>query len=157
VDTTETQESSASYPRDARSEERLEPAELPCFRCGVCCTVYQVRISPAEARCIAASLDLDYWDWVGRYCDPRWSDPRSHLIRHDKMGCVFLDYSKEQESLCRIYAVRPDSCRQWAASAFKPACQEGLKRNWSLSVDSEGRLLGAPDARQRFERFLAKL
>jgi uncharacterized protein len=157
MDTTETQASLVVSPLDAREQLRPESAELPCFRCGVCCTVYQVRISPAEARCIAAEMDLDYWDWVGRYCDSRWSDPRSHLIRHDDRGCVFLDYGKEHQSLCRIYAVRPRSCREWAASAFKPACQEGLRQVWGLSVEPDGCLAGTPDAKQRFERFVAQL
>lgn len=157
MDTTETSANLGVPPLDACGEGRSEFAELPCFRCGICCAVYQVRISPAEARCIAASMDLDYWDWVGRYCDPRWSDPRSHLIHHNEKGCAFLDYSTAQESLCRIYQVRPYSCREWAASVFKPACQEGLKQRWGLSVDSDGRVKGTPDTKQRFERFLAQL
>ena len=134
-----------------------EPFDLPCVRCGVCCTVYQVRISPTEARQIADCLGMEYWDWVGRYCDPRWSDPRSHLIRHDDGGCVFLERSSEEVALCRIYGVRPASCRDWFAGVFKPACQDGLKRFWQVGVDSSGQLKGTPESLSRLEEFLRLL
>jgi len=139
---------------DGRSEE---PFDLPCIRCGVCCTVYQVRISPTEARQIADCLGMEYWDWVGRYCDPRWSDPRSHLIRHDDGGCVFLERLSEEVALCRIYGVRPASCRDWCAGVFKPACQDGLKRFWQVGVDSSGQLQGTPEALSRLGEFVRLL
>ena len=155
---------SVETPREAvgpiLSGQTLQPAEafdLPCIRCGVCCTVYQVRISPAEARHIAASMQADYWDWVGQYCDPRWHDTRSHLIRHDAGGCVFLNRVTEEVALCRIYAVRPLSCRDWAAGVFKPACQEGLKRYWQVHVDAAGNLTGEPSALARLGHFLREL
>jgi hypothetical protein len=134
-----------------------EPFDLPCVRCGVCCTVYQVRISPTEARQIADCLGMEYWDWVGRYCDPRWSDPRSHLIRHDDGGCVFLERSSEEVALCRIYGVRPASCRDWCAGVFKPACQDWLKRFWQVGVDSSGQLQGTPESLSRLEEFVRLL
>lgn len=137
-------------------ESRLQTDELDltCIRCGVCCTVYQVRIGRAEAGQIAESMGMDYWDWVGQYCDPRWSDPRSHLIRHDDRGCVFLSHSPEQGALCGIYRVRPSSCRDWAADALKPACQEGLRRFWNVTVDPAGRLQGSEDDLSRLQAFL---
>jgi len=122
----------------------------------VCCTVYQVSLSPTEAKLIAAEMGLEYWDWVGRFCDPRWPDPRSHLLRHDDHGCVFLGQYGAKTALCRIYRVRPSSCRDWCASAFKPACQEGLKRYWQVGVDSEGRLRGAPEALAGLEEFIER-
>ncbi|MBN1153075.1 MAG: YkgJ family cysteine cluster protein [Dehalococcoidia bacterium] len=135
----------------------LTPVELPCLRCGVCCTVYQVRLSPGEAQEIAHAMGLDYWDWVGRFCDPRWPDPRSHLLRHDDHGCVFLHQTQEKVALCRIYRVRPLSCRDWAAGVFKPACQDGLKRYWQVEVDDAGRLRGTPDALARLDEFIRSL
>ncbi len=134
-----------------------EPFDLPCIRCGVCCTVYQVRLSPSEAQTVADAMGFEYWDWVGRFCDPRWPDPRSHLIRHDDRGCVFLDRPNDQVALCRIYRVRPSACRDWAADVFKPACQDGLKRIWHISVDASGRLQATAEARNRFDEFLAGL
>jgi hypothetical protein len=133
------------------------PFALACIRCGVCCTVYQVRISQMEAQRIAALMGLDYWDWVGRYCDPRWSDPRSHLIRHGDDGCVFLDDADGKVALCRIYGVRPVSCRDWSAGIFKPACQEGLRRFWNVEVDQDGRLSGSPEALSLIDDFLRRL
>ena len=48
-----------------------EPKELsiPCFRCGVCCTRYQVRLSLVEARQIADELGFDWDEWLDRYVD----------------------------------------------------------------------------------------
>jgi len=119
--------------------------------------VYQVRISQTEARRIAEFMDIDYWDWVGRYCDPRWSDPRSHLIRHDDDGCVFLDHPEGKVALCRTYGVRPDSCRDWSAGVLRPACQEGLRRFWNVEVDHDGRLSGSPEALSLLDEFLQRL
>jgi len=131
-----------------------EPFDLPCIRCGVCCTVYQVRISPAEAIAIAGSMGMERWDWAGRYCDSRWHDPRSHLIRHDETGCVFLDRSRGDVALCSIYSVRPSACRDWAAGVFKPACQDGLRRYWQVEVDDGGQLRGSEEALARLDSFL---
>lgn len=137
---------------------QIEPSgEIPCICCGVCCTVYQVRVSPAEAMLIAEAMGLDYWDWVGRFCDPRWPDPFSHLIRHDDLGCVFLDHSQPKMALCRIYRIRPGSCRDWCAGIFKPVCQRGLMEHWQVSVDSAGRLCGAPDALALLAEFIHSL
>lgn len=156
MDTAAVRDSGASS-RAENPVASVEPFDLPCFRCGVCCTVYQVRISPAEAREIADCMGMDYWDWVGRHCDPRWSDPRSHLIRHDDNGCVFLDHSHGEVSLCHIYKVRPASCRDWCAGVFKPACQDGLKRLWNVGVDSSGQLQGTPEVLSRLQAFLRPL
>jgi hypothetical protein len=43
-----------------------EPKELsiPCFRCGVCCTRYQVCLSLVEARQIADELVFAWDDWL---------------------------------------------------------------------------------------------
>jgi len=134
-----------------------EPFDLPCIRCGVCCTVYQVRVSPAEAMAIADHMGLERWDWVGRYCDPRWHDTRSHLIRHDEGGCVFLKRSSGGLSLCSIYEVRPEACRDWAAGVLKPACRDGLKRFWQVDVSEDGRLQGSAESLTRLETLLRSL
>lgn len=134
----------------------IDPEELSCFRCGICCNVYQVRINRAEATLIAHSMGIDYWEWVGRYCDARWPDPRSHLIRHDDKGCVFLQDAGPDGALCGIYAVRPYSCRAWGAGVFKPACQEGLRRFWQVEVNAAGQLEGSSESLARLRRFLAE-
>jgi Fe-S-cluster containining protein len=139
------------------NKHQVDPPDFACIRCGVCCRVYQVRIGPTEAQQIAYSMDMDYWDWVGRYCDSRWSDPRSHLIKHDDEGCVFLGRSDGQYSLCSIYGVRPLSCRDWSAGIFKPACQEGLKRYWRVGVDASGNYTGSAEAVAGLQQFVRSL
>ncbi len=140
-------------PRFATVEQ---PVELPCIRCGICCSVYQVRISRAEAERIAKYLGIDYWNWVGRYHEPRWPDPASHLIKHDARGCVFLrrDQTDARFSLCGIYDARPDSCRNWNAGILKPACQEGLRRYWQVDVTCDGRMTGSCESLARLELFM---
>ena len=132
----------------------VEPFDLPCIRCGVCCSIYQVRSSPFEPMAIAERMGMERWDWVGRYCDPRWHDTRSHLIRHDESGCVFLDRSSPDVVLCSIYDVRPAACRDWAAGVFKPACREGLKKYWHVDVSDEGQLRGSAESLARLNGFL---
>ncbi len=134
-----------------------EPSTFPCIRCGVCCSVYQVRVSRSEAERIADRMGMNYWDWVGQHCDPRWPDSRSHLIRHTDEACVFLEQADGEVCLCGIYDVRPDSCRNWVAGLFKPACQEGLTKFWDIRVSSSGRLKGDCESLTRLERFIAML
>ena len=132
-----------------------ESFTLPCFQCGVCCTVYQVRIDTSEARAIAEHMGMELYDWVGRYCDPRWSGTQSHLIRHERGACVFLERSGDSKtSLCGIYRVRPSSCRNWASGVDKPECREGLWRYWRISVSPEGQLDGTPENLAEFRKFV---
>ena len=50
------------------NERGYETKELsiPCFRCGVCCTRYQVCLSLVEARQIADELGFDWDGWLYR-------------------------------------------------------------------------------------------
>ncbi len=86
-----------TFPPDSGSaiqvnERGGEPKELsiPCFRCGVCCTRYQVRLSLVEARQIADELGFDWDEWLDRYVDQRWPGTDSFLLRHCNGACVFL-------------------------------------------------------------------
>jgi Fe-S-cluster containining protein len=145
----------------AESPERRKPEaeggagdanleNFPCIRCGVCCGIYHVRVGRSEGERIAEHLGMEFYDWVGRYCEPRWPDPRSYLIRHENGGCIFLERAKDERfALCSIYPVRPVSCREWAAEPDKPACAQGLSRFWNVNIDDEGRIVGDPDAVQR--------
>jgi len=100
---------------------------------------------------------MDFYEWTGRYCEPRWPDPRSYLLRHDNGACVFLDRQDDERfGLCRIYAVRPESCRKWVADPYKPACGAGLKRFWAVTMDDSGRFAGDPGAVERMQRFLSQ-
>lgn len=135
-----------------------EALSLTCIRCGICCATYHVRVGRSEGQRIAGHLGMDFYDWVGRYCEPRWPDPRSYLIRHEPGGCVFLErQSDERFALCSIYPVRPDSCREWAAGPHKAACAEGLARFWAVQVDDRGRFVGESVAVQRVRDALRAL
>ena len=135
-----------------------ESFTLPCFQCGVCCSVYQVRIDTPEARVIAEHMGMELYDWVGLYCDPRWHGTQSHLIRHERGSCVFLERSRgSKTALCGIYGVRPSSCRDWASGVDKPECREGLWRYWRISVSPEGQLDGTPEVLARFRDLIRML
>lgn len=135
-----------------------EALDLPCIRCGVCCGIYHVRISKAEACRLATYMGMDLYDWVGRYCEPRWPDPRSYLIRHENGACVFLERQPDERfALCSVYTVRPESCREWAAGPYKPACVEGLRRFWNVTVDDAGRFVGEPDAVARVRQMIREM
>ncbi len=132
--------------------------EMPCFQCGICCSVYQVRIEMQEAQAIAAHMGFELYDWVGRYCDPRWRGTTSFLIRHEGDGCVFLLPDAEKKiALCSIHGVRPSSCREWVAGLHKPECREGLRSCWRITVSSDGRMEGSPKALAAFDEFLGTL
>ncbi len=141
----------------AKSSFVADPTVFPCIRCGVCCSIYQVRVSRSEAERIADRMGMNYWDWVGHHCDPRWPDSRSHLIGHTDEACIFLEKADVDVYRCAIYDVRPDSCRNWVAGVFKPACQEGLTRFWNIRVSSRGQLEGDGDSLTRLRRFIGML
>ena len=77
-------------------ERGYEPKELsiPCFRCGVCCTKYQVRINLTEAQCIANDLGISLGVFFERYVGQRWYRPESFLLRHCNGACVFLEHTE---------------------------------------------------------------
>jgi Fe-S-cluster containining protein len=148
-----------SFPGTAgTSVGERESFTLPCFQCGVCCSVYQVRIDTSEARAIAEHMGLELYDWIGRYCDSRWAGTQSHLIRHERGSCVFLERSRDSKTaLCSIYDVRPSSCRNWASGVDKPECREGLRRHWRISVSPGGQLDGPPASLARFRDLIRML
>ena len=135
-----------------------ESFTLPCFQCGVCCSVYQVRIDTSEARAIAEHMGMELFEWIGLYCDPRWHGTQSHLIRHERGACVFLERSRGSKvALCGVYGVRPASCRNWASGVGKPECREGLRRHWRIGVSPEGQLDGTSESLARLRDFMHML
>ncbi len=111
------------------NERSGEPKELsiPCFRCGVCCTRYQVRLSLVEARQIADDLGFDWDEWLDRYVDQRWPGTDSFLLRHCNGACVFLERIEARNvTRCLIQSFKPSACREWTPSLYRRDCQEGL-------------------------------
>ena len=47
-------------------EGQVEPL-IACFRCGICCTEYQVNLSLAEGQRIAGRLGLVWEEFLNRY------------------------------------------------------------------------------------------
>ncbi len=123
-----------------------EPKELsiPCFRCGVCCTKYQVRLSLVEARQIADELGFDWDEWLDRYVDQRWPGTNSFLLRHCNGACVFLERIEARNvSRCLIHSFKPSACREWTPSLYRRDCKEGLAQRWGLTVNPLGQIEGS--------------
>lgn len=98
-----------------------------CFRCGVCCTKYQVRLGLIEARQIAAELDIDWDEWLDLYVDRRWPGTDSFLLCHRNGACVFLGQTEVHNvTLCLIQSFKPSACKKWTPSMYRRDCQEGL-------------------------------
>ena len=111
------------------NEGGYKPKELsiPCFRCGVCCTRYQVRLSLVEARRIANELGLAWDEWLDLYVDQRWPGTDSFLLRHCNGACVFLERIEASNvTRCLIQSFKPYACREWTPSLYRWECQEGL-------------------------------
>ena len=129
-----------------------------CILCGICCSVYQVRITAEEAAALASHMSMGFYDWVGRFCDPRWYDSRSYLVRHEDGHCIFLKRGSDRRTfLCSVYDLRPGSCREWQAGLDKPECVEGLRRYWRVAVNGDGNMIGAPGALSRLHDYLQSL
>jgi len=111
------------------NERGYKPKELsiPCFRCGVCCTRYQVRLSLEEAQQIANELGLAWDEWLDLYVDQRWPGTDSFLLRHCNGACVFLERIEARNvTCCLIQSFKPSACREWTPSLYRQDCQEGL-------------------------------
>jgi hypothetical protein len=104
---------------------------IPCFRCGVCCTRYQVRLSLVEARQIADELGLDWDEWLDRYVDQRWPGTDSFLLRHCNGACVFLERI-ESRNVTRCLVQCPLS--HPLVESGRLACTGGTVRKDLLSI-----------------------
>ena len=139
------------------NERGGEPKELsiPCFRCGVCCTRYQVRLSLTEARQIANELCLTWDEWLDLYVDQSWPGTDSLLLRRCKGGCVFLeDIKGSNATRCIIQPVKPSSCRESRPSWYQRECQQGLAQRWGLTVNPLGQIEGSRQKLLDFYSFI---
>ena len=102
---------------------------IPCFRCGVCCTRYQVCLGLVEARQIADELGLDWDEWLDLYVDRRWPGTDSFLLNHRNGACIFLEQTEARNlTRCLIQSFKPSACREWMPSLYRRDCQDGLIR-----------------------------
>jgi Fe-S-cluster containining protein len=143
---------------DADVAGSQEEPLLSCFRCGICCTKYQVRIDMVEARSIADELGIPWGKFQEEYLDQRWPGAESFLLRRHDGACVFFEQDKDSHvATCVIHHFRPSSCRDWTASQHRRECQEGLDKYWGLKVSAEGRLQGTRSKIQKFQFFSKSL
>ena len=133
-----------------------ENGYFPCFRCGMCCVVYQVSLSLGEARRIADELAVTWDEFKLRYLDDRWPGTDSFLVRQTSSGCVFLEREGPVLTSCRIHRFRPSSCRDWTPGTYRRECKEGLKL-WGLHMSEEGEIKGPEETLARFRAFLQSL
>jgi Fe-S-cluster containining protein len=133
--------------------EQKEPL-IECFRCGICCSRYQVRLSLVEARRIANELVISWEKFLEKYTDHHWPGTRSFLLTQSHGTCIFLKQGKAGKSTsCLIHQFRPSSCREWKPSQYRPECKEGLDKYWGLKVSPEGKLQGNKVNIKRFQAF----
>jgi Fe-S-cluster containining protein len=93
---------------------------------------------------IAASLGIRWEQFIAEFTDPRWPGVESYLILHNSDGCIFLTPGNSAvEHLCSIHSFKPQCCRDWQFDIGQPECQEGLKKIWNLTLDSNGQLAGS--------------
>jgi len=131
---------------------------MACFRCGICCTVYQVNIGLAEGQRIADGLGLVWEEFLNRYTDERWPGTTNFLLRKNNGACVFLERIEGSKvTCCLIHPIRPSSCIDWVPSLYRKECQRGLADYWELAVSFSGQLEGSTQKVREFCDLLKSL
>jgi Fe-S-cluster containining protein len=141
-----------------------DPSSVPesafstaCFRCGECCTRYQVLMDEFEIEQVAGYLGVSIEKLKADYTDPRWPVPGKFLLRHrDNGGCIFL-VRQGKEALCSIHVAKPRACRDWAPALSRKECSLGLARVWGLAAKENGDLCGAEHDKQTFLDYLRSI
>jgi Fe-S-cluster containining protein len=129
-----------------------------CFRCGICCTEYQVNLSLAEGQRIADRLELLWEEFLNRYVDKSWPGINNFLLGKRNGACVFLERVEgSRVTRCRIHAFRPSSCMDWVPSLYRRECQKGLANYWELAVSFSGQLEGSTQKVREFCDLLESL
>jgi Fe-S-cluster containining protein len=139
------------------SKGQVEPF-MSCFRCGICCTEYQVNLSLAEGQRIADRLGLVWEEFLNRYTDKSWPGNKNFLLRKHNGACVFLERIEGSKvTHCRIHAFKPSSCMDWVPSLYRRECQKGLANYWGLAVSLSGQLEGSTQKVREFCDLLESL
>jgi hypothetical protein len=128
-----------------------------CFRCGECCSRYQVLFEEGELKQMAEYLGISPAEFQKEYTDPRWPVSEKFLLRHrDNGGCIFLVHHG-REALCSIHVAKPRACRDWNPSISRKECSSGLARVWMLAANEKGELCGAEHDKQAFLDYLKSI
>jgi Fe-S-cluster containining protein len=142
-------------------EGSTEPCGLngiPCFRCGVCCREFDVRVTAGEVTQIAGSLHLELEAFLQgfTYHPKYWSD--IYLLKKVDEHCVFLEEGRNpHEFLCSIHAFKPSSCWQWTPSLDRRQCITGLQQYWKLTADASAQFTGSDQDLKAFKTYIEKI
>jgi len=132
--------------------------QIECFRCGECCTRYQVRLSLIEARRVADGLGLSLDAFLEKYVDKRWLGLSSFLLRLEDGACIFLERKAvNRERLCLIHHLKPGACRDWAPNLYRKECRGALAKHWNLTVNETGQVEGSTEDIKRFHGFIESI
>ena len=102
---------------------RARPA--PCFRCGLCCTDYLVKLSGQDIALLANWLGMTKAALSRKYVK---KTPVGPVLRQTGRECVFLSKEENGATGCSAYAFRPEVCRNYVPSLLRHDCQEGLRK-----------------------------
>lgn len=101
--------------------------EIPCFRCGLCCYLYQPRLDEAEAMSLAERLGVSFEVFLQKYAYEFPAKSRSYYLRRHRGSCVFLRKQRGRTS-CLIHPFKPKACQDWEPHLSRPECIEGMKK-----------------------------
>lgn len=100
--------------------------EIPCLRCGVCCTKWQPLLDAEEVEVVARGLGMELDAFCRSHTEKYPVRDNAFVFRRTGGACLFLKYEGGLAS-CAIYDFRPAACREWKPSLSRPECQEGLR------------------------------
>jgi Fe-S-cluster containining protein len=104
--------------------EKADP--LPCFRCGLCCTGYLVKLTSRDIRALSHHLGITTSGFVREYTR---RIPLGLVLKQTDDMCVFLSYEQDTTSAgCAVYASRPEVCQSFVPSLHRGECLAGLKK-----------------------------
>ena len=98
---------------------------VPCFRCGLCCTDYLVKLSGEDIALLARGLGTTRAALFRKHVK---KTPVGPVLRQSGRECVFLDREETGATRCGVYAFRPEVCRNYLPSLLRHECQQGLRR-----------------------------
>ena len=99
---------------------------LPCFRCGVCCTNYLVKLTARDIRVLARQFGVSSGGFLRKYAR---KTPLGPVLRQTGDRCVFLSYERDTAvASCAVYASRPEVCCDWVPSLYRAECLAGLRK-----------------------------
>ena len=139
-------------------DHEFRTPQVVCFRCGECCTRYQVRLDLTEVQCIADDLGVSLDVFLEKYVDQRWHGTESFLLCQRGGACIFLEYTDGgNKTTCLIHRVKPVTCRQWTPGPYCRECRDGLAKYWKLTISPSGQLEGTEDKLREFHSFVESL